>query len=403
MTTPGRPRIAIVLQRYLDYADRAVAGIVSYPNVHERFELREFPDSPEAKPVHFPKSWPPDGIIAGIGPDKPVLDSLLSVGVPVVNLSNDWPPTVMPAIPHDLRSMAQLAAAHFKEIGCQRVILVRVAQVDTQADRIRRLSEPFAEAGLQAEVAYLPREPGYHGDDPLEPADAPESLIQALQQLPKPLGLWGRDDIVGEYLCRLCRHLHLNIPNDVAILGVSDTSICRVSDPPLSSIRLPNERQGYEAVALMERLLRGEPWPAEPLRIPVTVLVPRQSTIGEDDLHDSIDEAIRFIAEHACEGIKVTDVLQNLRMSRVTLEKRFQNKLGRAPGEEIRRVRFERAKELLGQTDLSIGRIAGMVGFESVQRFGEFFRRQSRQTPSAFRRDARAARQTDNSPIAAGQ
>ena len=55
------------------------------------------------------------------------------------------------------------------------------------------------------------------------------------------------------------------------------------------------------------------------------------------------------------------------------------------PLQEIRRVRLERAKSLLRETRLSIGRIAVMVGFEEQAAFGKFFRQQTELSPREYR------------------
>ena len=57
--------------------------------------------------------------------------------------------------------------------------------------------------------------------------------------------------------------------------------------------------------------------------------------------------AVRFIREHACDGITVADVVGKLPLSRRVLESRFERVLGRTPHAEILRVRLERVKQLL--------------------------------------------------------
>ena len=64
---------------------------------------------------------------------------------------------------------------------------------------------------------------------------------------------------------------------------------------------------------------------------------------------------LRYIRDHACEGIDVPDALDAVPQSRRRLEYRFKKLLGRTPHEEIVRVRLERVKSLLR----GIGPIAG--------------------------------------------
>ena len=76
---------------------------------------------------------------------------------------------------------------------------------------------------------------------------------------------------------------------------------------------------------------------------------------------------MRFIRRHACEPISVKDVLQEMNLSRKTMDMRFMKRIGRTPRAEIIRIRLERAKKLLGETDLPIPAVAersGLIGQE---------------------------------------
>jgi LacI family transcriptional regulator len=50
---------------------------------------------------------------------------------------------------------------------------------------------------------------------------------------------------------------------------------------------------------------------------------------------------MRFIREHACQGIKVADVLRESHCSRSVLERRFRESLGRSPQAELRTFSFD--------------------------------------------------------------
>src|SRR5206468_4043368 len=121
--------------------------------------------------------------------------------------------------------------------------------------------------------------------------------------------------------------------------------LCELSDPPLTSIVPNSERIGYEAATLLDRMMAGKKPPAEPIFIEPTGVVTRRSTevLAIEDRH--IANAARFIREHACEGIDVSNLLKAVPLSRSALERRFAASLGRSPKEEILRVRLNRAKQ----------------------------------------------------------
>ena len=111
----------------------------------------------------------------------------------------------------------------------------------------------------------------------------------------------------------------------------------------------------------------------------------RQSTdvLAVDD--PQIAKALRYIREHACEGIGVGDVLRNCPMSRRNFESRLKSITGRTPREEIARVQMNRVKELLTGTDLSLAEIADRTGFKHVEYLTVVFKRECNQPPSVYR------------------
>src|SRR5206468_3966240 len=85
-------------------------------------------------------------------------------------------------------------------------------------------------------------------------------LANWLQGLPKPVGILACNDTRGQQVLNACRKMGLAVPNEVAVLGVDNNILeCNLSDPPLSSVDLNCERIGYEAAALLARLLGGRP------------------------------------------------------------------------------------------------------------------------------------------------
>jgi LacI family transcriptional regulator len=187
-----------------------------------------------------------------------------------------------------------------------------------------------------------------------------------------------------------CRGAGLAIPDEVAVLGVdNDELLCELAAPPLSSVMPNTLRTGYEAAALLDRMMRGEAVRPVAHLIPPVGVVARQSTdvLALDDR--AVAQAVRFIREHACEGINVGDVLRGVPLSRRVLEQRFRRLLGRTPREEILQVRLARVKQLLTETDLTLYRVAERTGFEHVEYLSVVFKRETGRTPRQFRTAAR--------------
>jgi transcriptional regulator GlxA family with amidase domain len=108
--------------------------------------------------------------------------------------------------------------------------------------------------------------------------------------------------------------------------------------------------------------------------------------------NDSVPSvALTFIREHASEPIGISDVLAAVPLSRRPLELRFKRDTGRTLQEEIWRVRLERAKEMLVETDLPVAEIATRCGFSEPQRMTEVFGRELGIAPGVFRQSHRMA------------
>jgi AraC-like DNA-binding protein len=97
------------------------------------------------------------------------------------------------------------------------------------------------------------------------------------------------------------------------------------------------------------------------------------------------EHLIVLIAERACEGLAANEVAVAVGLSPQTLHARFIERIGRTPGEEIRRVRVATAKRLLADPRLSIGEVAERCGYGQQGKFSNFFRRETGCSPREFR------------------
>ena len=186
------------------------------------------------------------------------------------------------------------------------------------------------------------------------------------------------------------------VPEEIAVVGaVDDPAICNVFTPPLSCVDLPAERIGYEAAAMLGRWMAGEKPPRHTLWMAATHVVQRQSTdlVAIEDA--DVAQAVRFIRERACQGLRVPQVVLHTGLSRRLLELKFQQYLGRTPKEEILKIQLQRAKLLLSQSDMSIESVAEKSGFPSFRHFASLFRREVDATPRAFRRTHRIIREAE--------
>ena len=84
---------------------------------------------------------------------------------------------------------------------------------------------------------------------------------------------------------------------------------------------------GYQAAKLLHRLLENEELPLQRQLIPPMRVVERRSTDYRSLTDPSVIQAMHYIRNHACKGIKVEQVL-DAGDFRSNLEKRFKEEVG---------------------------------------------------------------------------
>ena len=183
-----------------------------------------------------------------------------------------------------------------------------------------------------------------------------------------------------------CRQAGLLVPEEMAVLAADDDPLmCEACQPPLSGIALTSQRIGFEAAAMLDRLMRGGRVPKHPITLEPSPVIERQSTQTLAMADKEIARAVAFIRNHAATPIQVANVLREVPLSRRQFERRFQAILGRTPAAEIRRVHLERAKQLLIDTEMPIPDVASASGFASREYLAQVFKQELGLSPLQYR------------------
>src|SRR5262249_60423338 len=113
-------------------------------------------------------------------------------------------------------------------------------------------------------------------------------------------------DLLGSHLARRGWEGGLLVRGEVAIRGVEkEGGAGLLARPPLSTVLIPAERVGFEAAALLERLLRGRRPPAAPLLVQPPPVIERESTGRGPGLDPSVAAPCEHIHRHARRGVGV--------------------------------------------------------------------------------------------------
>jgi len=96
-------------------------------------------------------------------------------------------------------------------------------------------------------------------------------------------------------------------------------------------------------------------------------------------------EIKEYIDQHYFEDIKISMFTEKYFLSREYLMKLFKQQYGCGIHEYVQKIRMEKAKELLGDSDLKIQEISEMLGYKDKNYFSKAFRNYYSISPSEFR------------------
>ncbi len=330
------------------------------------------------------KDWQGNGIIARVQ-SQTTASAVLATRLPVVDVLGLVPDAGIPLVHVDDQGISRQAAEHLLERGFQHFGYFGIAQENWSVRRREYFAEWLRGAGYRVEAYELPRsESGRISWEQRE-----NDLAAWITRLPKPAGVMVCSDQRALDFLEACRRAGVEVPDDVAVIGVdNDEVLCEIGFPPLSSVWPAHNQAGYEAAALLDKLMKGGARPAHPILVAPGGVVTRVSTdvLAIDDRH--LSKALRVIREHS--GVELTNdqVASCAGLSRSILQRRFREKLGRSIHDEILRVRLKRACQLLRETELPLIEVAERAGFKHQEYLGAVFKLRLGKTPAQYRREA---------------
>ena len=336
-------------------------------------------------PARRGKAPPYDGVIARA--TKKLAERAARLRVPVVNVWLNSPVRQsLPGVFPDVDAVGRLVAEHLLARGLNQFAALVPATVG-QDRQTKSFRAALAEAGYESSVTKVPLTPS----QTLTSWRKTERIVAGwLQDCRPPIGVYIFGQDIARLVVQMCRPHGLRVPEDVAIVtGYNEPALCERPQPSLTSVELGGERLGGEAARLLDRLMAGRPAPAEPILVPPQRLVVRESTdfLAVDD--ELVAAALAFISANSHRRIGQDDVARAVATEARSLQRRFRKVLDRPIAAEVRRLRIERAKRELIQSNRSMQEIAHDVGFGEAMRMYEVFRRELGVTPTQFRKQHR--------------
>ena len=361
------PKIILAIENHRAYDRELLNGISRYANLngpwlffHEKDGIcRSFSDIEKIKP---------DGVIVRISKEETIEkipDDMPCVVLGVEETVNGWINIV-----GDSRRMGEMAAEHLLSLGFKYFGFCGTEQAAWSHKRATSYTRVLQGAGYDVNCYSCPCEAE------IDFARELLAMMEWIKSLPKPIGIMTSNDDRGIQVLEACKAVGVNVPEQVAVLGVdNDVANCELAMPPLSSIALNTPKAGCEAARLLDCMMRGsQDCVGKKIVVEPTHIVERQSTNVFAVPDRVVAEALDFIRNNAKMQIQVSDVADFVLVSRRELERRFKRHLNRSIHQEIKLARVHLITKMLLETSHTISKIADELGFSGIAHIGRYFR-----------------------------
>lgn len=379
----------MIIESTASYGRELIRGIVRYSRMHGPWffpwvfyndDVCHIERMRERTDLDYLRRWCPDGIITRDAKD---IGRLTRLNIPLfVAVGMNPPDPHLNNITTDDITIGRMAAEHLLERGFRYFGFCGFDDMVWSRQRCESFIARIAEAGFQTNIYKQPKSRAARTWDREEII-----LMKWLRELPKPVGVMACNDRRGQHLTEACAKAKLEVPYEVAIIGVdNDDHVCDISNPPLSSVALDVERAGFQASELLDRMMSNKKMKPQMVVVCPTRVVTRQSTniVAVDDALVSL--ALHFIHQNANRPIQVNNVIKDLKVSRNCLNEKFMKTLRRSVYDEIKRVRIDLISQMLLETHLPVSDIALSLGYNSTNHIARYFKHRMGMSPQEYRK-----------------
>ena len=216
------------------------------------------------------------------------------------------------------------------------------------------------------------------------------SAERGLQLEELSVAFFAYEDYRGAELISLCLEKGLQVPENVAVLGVDNDDL--INDGlaiGLSSVDSDQEGLGREGARLLRGLMEDQKTPVatgEIMRHQPRGIITRKSTDCYAVRSPLVASALHWIHHHFHRGIQAIDVARAMTVTQQGLQKAFSANHLRTPGREIRYQRVRAAEYQVTHSTVGLSEIAKRCGYYSVDNLISSFRKEFGTTPIQYRK-----------------
>ena len=328
------------------YDYRLHCGIEKYAQEHGWLLSEDL-----AREKVIPWGWDGDGILAWLGAGDDLADFVIKAKKPTVDFSFRRPELKFARVLEDTTEAAQLVANHFLSRGFRNFLFYSDAQNWVYEERGSAFLKCIQSAGRDTGWLRWHKSRAYRTDR-LAWKRKREWLANEMKSAPKPVGVFAASDGLALELLETCETAGIAVPEEVAIVGAGNSLLAvDAMHTPISSVDVNMEMLGYRGAAMLDDLMSRRRVSPAPTRVPPFRLIVRKSSDLVAVNHPGVAKSLRFMWEHCHEPIGVNDLARAAAMSVRNFYKTFVENIGRPPGNELHRIRIERAKKTAGGSD----------------------------------------------------
>ncbi|MBI9018862.1 MAG: XylR family transcriptional regulator [Phycisphaerae bacterium] len=335
--------------------------------------------------ANIPYGWRGDGIISHVGYWNELADFIRSAKEPRVELTNVRPDIDVPHVEGDNHQIGEIAAQHFLERGYRNFAWAPFTDDIINKHRYEGFCEKLNNNGFDCTI--LP--PQHHlSGTPLriDWSGHLKILKNKILKLPKPLAIFCYNDCVAANVLHACQQAEILVPEQVALVGTdNDELLCEAVTVSLTSVMHDLEGIGYQGAMLLDQQIDKLTIPSEFILVPPKGIAVRQSSDMLAVSNLQVAHALSYIWNNYMNpSLTVDKIVMATKLSRRPLEIAFRRETGRTINDEIIRVRLEKVKDMLKNTDMSVVDIATATGFTRANHLYRTFRKHFGITPRTF-------------------
>lgn len=382
------PRVAVILHQNVAWLAECVEGIREYARQAGDWHLLNL--SPGFQRFHPTASlpnagqWKGDGIIALVD-DPRELRAAAKGRTLVVNLGSWHAESFgIPRVIVDHHKGGEQAAEHLLGLGLRNLAVFGWSD----AWYLRLRQQGFCHRARRAGVKPLVKTESSREEAGRSWFDRISQVVRWMRALPRPCGVFAMHDYMAQLIVEACHEAGLRIPDDISLLGMdNDETVCEHLIPKLSSVGRSSRKVGWEAAALLDRLMRGDPPPHTDTLVSPSGVIARASTAKLYSPDPLVQQALDRIQTDLHTPFNIEQLAEALGVSKRTLENRFRQHLQTSPHEFLTLQRIRQAQETIRRTPgQTLEQIAAESGFASAQVLRKAFLRVSGETIGDFRR-----------------